>query len=170
MLQATSTNAGASSGSINGIGLTRYPIQNRKPEPPLVGSGLDGKPISLATLGAGKVVFVNVWASWCSPCRAESPMLATSARSLEAQGVQFLGLDEDYNASAGRAFATSNGSPYPSFADKDGALLRKVHVLPQSAIPSTLVIDRHGRIAAGIVGVVTASEIRQLVDALTAES
>jgi peroxiredoxin len=97
-------------------------------------------------------------------------MLAASAKSLAGRGVAFLGLDEDYNASAGRAFVASTGSTYPQLADKTGALLRKVGVLPQTGIPSTVVIDKRGRIAAVVIGAVTAPEVTGLVEQLTAEN
>ncbi|MDX6255701.1 MAG: hypothetical protein QOJ11_2035 [Frankiales bacterium] len=164
-----SAGAVASSGAASGLGLVQFPVQKRRPAPSLAGMTLAGQQVSLADLGAGKVVFVNVWASWCGPCREESPMLATSARSLSSRGVVFLGLDEDYNAAAGRAFVASTGSTYPQLADKSGSLLRKVGVLPQSGIPSTVVIDRHARIAAVIIGAATATEVTRLVDQLTAE-
>ena len=94
-------------------------------------------------------------------------MLAASAKALGSRGVAFLGLDEDYKSSAGRAFVTSTGSTYPQLADKTGALLRKVSVLPQSGIPSTVVIDRQSRIAAVIIGAATQNEINLLVDQLS---
>ncbi|MDX6204486.1 MAG: hypothetical protein QOF39_543 [Frankiales bacterium] len=162
--------ANGSSATVSGLGLVEFPVSERKPEPILVGTTLAGTRVSLAEVGSGKVIFVNVWASWCGPCREESPMLAASARSLSARGVAFLGLDEDYDVSAGRAFVASTGSTYPQLADKSGSLLRQVGVLPQSGIPSTVVIDRHARIAAVIIGAVTATEVNRLVDQLTAES
>jgi thiol-disulfide isomerase/thioredoxin len=170
VVHGSSAGAVASSGAVSGLGVVQFPVQKRKPAPALAGMTLAGQQVSLADLGAGKVVFVNVWASWCGPCREESPMLATSAKLLSSRGVAFLGLDEDYNASAGRTFVASTGSTYPQLADKSGSLLRKVGVLPQSGIPSTVVIDRHARIAAVIIGAATAGEITGLVDQLTAES
>jgi thiol-disulfide isomerase/thioredoxin len=165
-----SVGATASAGGASGLGLVQFPVAKRKPAPSLAGTSLAGQQVSLADVGAGKVVFVNVWASWCIPCRQESPMLAASAKSLAGRGVAFLGLDEDYNASAGRAFVASTGSTYPQLADKTGALLRKVGVLPQTGIPSTVVIDKRGRIAAVVIGAVTAPEVTGLVEQLTAEN
>jgi thiol-disulfide isomerase/thioredoxin len=155
---------------VTDLGVVEFPVPKRKPAPSLAGVTLAGTQVSLADVGAGKVVFVNVWASWCGPCREESPMLAASAKSLSSRGVAFLGLDEDDSASAGRAFVASTGSTYPQLADKSGSLLRKVGVLPQSGIPSTVVIDRHARIAAVIIGAATATDVGRLVDQLTAES
>jgi thiol-disulfide isomerase/thioredoxin len=169
-VRGSSAHADGSSVTVTVLGVVEFPVPKRKPAPSLAGVTLAGTQVSLADVGAGKVVFVNVWASWCGPCREESPMLAASAKSLSSRGVAFLGLDEDDSASAGRAFVASTGSTYPQLADKSGSLLRKVGVLPQSGIPSTVVIDRHARIAAVIIGAATATDVGRLVDQLTAES
>jgi thiol-disulfide isomerase/thioredoxin len=165
-----STGAGASANSVDVVGLTSYPLAQRQVAPALKGTDLDGQPVSLASLGRDKIVFLNVWASWCGPCRAESPLLARSAKALAKQGVQFLGLDEQDPAAAARAFVASTGTSYPHLVDREGTLLRKLRLLPQMGIPSTLVIDRHGRIAARIIGAVTASEISQIVRNLQTEA
>jgi thiol-disulfide isomerase/thioredoxin len=152
------------------VGLTMYAVGHRHRPPALAGTGLDGHPVSLASLGRGKIIFVNVWASWCSPCRAESPMLAKSATALAPRGVRFLGLDEEDQPQAARAFVRSTGSTYPHLVDDDGTLLHTLRMLPQGGIPSTLVIDRHGLVAARVIGQVTASEIRRIVGVLEGEA
>ncbi|MDQ1625240.1 MAG: hypothetical protein QOJ49_738 [Actinomycetota bacterium] len=147
-----------------------YAVGHRHRMPALAGTGIDGQPVSLASLGLGKIVFVNVWASWCAPCREESPMLARSARALAPRGVRFLGLDEEDQPQSARAFVRSTGSTYPHLVDDEGTLLRKLRMLPQGGIPSTLVIDRHGLVAARVIGKVTATEIRRIVGVLEAEA
>jgi thiol-disulfide isomerase/thioredoxin len=152
------------------VGLTMYAVGHRDRVPALAGTGIDGHPVSLASLGRSKIVFINVWASWCTPCRTESPMLARSASALAPRGVKFLGLDEADRPQAARAFVRSTGSTYPHLVDDDGTLLRKLRMLPQRGIPSTLVIDRHGRVAARVIGQVTASDIRRIVGVLEGEA
>ncbi len=93
-------------------------------------------------------------------------MLGATAKSYAARGVVFVGIDEADTTSAGRAFATSAGMTYPSFVDPDGALLSKLKVLPQMGIPSTLVLDTSGRIAARVIGPTNATELKQLLDGL----
>jgi peroxiredoxin len=97
-------------------------------------------------------------------------MLARSASALEAGGVQFVGLDEQDQGPAARAFVRSTGSTYPHLVDEDGLLLVRLRMLPQMGIPSTLVIDRHGRIAARVIGAVTASDLHRIIGRLEAET
>lgn len=167
------TGCGAAAGSsakaadsVDVVGLTVYAVGGRHSAPALKGKTFDGSPLSLSGVGRGKVVVLNVWASWCGPCREESPMLGATAKSYAARGVAFVGIDEADTTSAGRAFATSAGMTYPSFVDPDGALLSKLKVLPQMGIPSTLVLDTSGRIAARVIGPTNATELKQLLDGL----
>jgi thiol-disulfide isomerase/thioredoxin len=156
--------------AVSVVGVTTYPAAHRKVMPALAGIGLNGRRLSLSALGRGKIVVLNVWASWCEPCREESPMLARSATALAAGGVQFVGLDEQDLGPAARAFVRSTGSTYPHLFDKDGLLLVRLRMLPQMGIPSTLVIDRHGRIAARVIGAVTASDLHRIIGRLEAET
>jgi thiol-disulfide isomerase/thioredoxin len=151
------------------VGLTIYSPGQRQLVPEVAGTSLDGGPLSLADIGRGKVVFLNVWASWCTPCRAEMPMLARSARILAPQGVRFLGLDEQDRRSAARSFVRTAGVVYPSVVDPDGTLLLRLSMLPQKGIPSTLVIDRRGQIAARVIGRVTAADLSRILAVLGIE-
>lgn len=167
---AAAGSASKSAASLDVVGLTTYAINDRHSAPALKGKTFDGTALSLSSVGQGKVVVLNVWASWCGPCREESPMLGAAAKSYAAQGVVFVGIDEADTTSAGRAFATSAGMTYPSFVDPQGALLSKLKMLPQMGIPSTLVLDTHGRIAARVIGPTTAAELKQVLDGLVAET
>ena len=89
------------------------------------------------------MVVLNVWASWCEPCTAESPALVRVARSTATSGVRFVGIDEHDQPAAAADFVRSVRSPYPHLVD-DGHLLAAVgRWLPQ-AVPGSLVIDRSG--------------------------
>jgi thiol-disulfide isomerase/thioredoxin len=169
-LSATSPAPSDTTAAVSVVGVTTYPAAHRKFMPALAGTGLDGRPLSLPALGHGKIVVLNVWASWCEPCRAESPMLARSASALAAGGVQFVGLDEQDRGPAARAFVRSTGSTYPHLVDEDGLLLVRLRMLPQMGIPSTLVIDRHDRIAARVIGAVTSSDLHRIIGRLEAET
>jgi thiol-disulfide isomerase/thioredoxin len=136
---------------------------DRKAAPELTGTTLDGGSFSLADL-RGSVTVVNVWASWCSPCRAEAPGLQKVSTDLATQGVRFVGIDtRDTNDNA-KAFERRFGITYPSIVDQDGALLlRFKETLPPQAIPTTLVIDKNGRMAARALKPLTEEQLRELI-------
>jgi thiol-disulfide isomerase/thioredoxin len=100
----------------------------------------------------GKVVVVNVWGSWCPPCRKEAPDL--QAASAETKNVaQFVGItSKDYDPAPAEAFVRSFKITYPSIYDPTGkVLLAFAGELPPSAIPSTMIIDRQGRLAVRVL-------------------
>ncbi|MEP7177908.1 MAG: TlpA disulfide reductase family protein [Pseudonocardiales bacterium] len=160
----------ASADHTTGINVTVFAADSRQEAPRLIGRTLDGNSVSLDYRQAHQIVVLNVWASWCAPCRDESPMLAVMAARLTASGIRFLGLDERDTTSTARTFVAAVHSNYMHLVDRDGALLLKLRVLPQVAIPSTLVLDRHGRMAARVIGPATASALQRIVDELTRES
>lgn len=130
------------------------------------GETLEGEPISLDDF-AGQVVVVNVWGSWCPPCRKEAPLLAEVARDLERRDVAFLGINtRDSSRDQALAFEQRFEVPYPSIYDSSGrTMLAFSGLLPPSAVPSTLVIDAEGRVAARILGEVpSARTLVQLVE------
>jgi len=149
-------------------GVSRIAMGDRRPAPPLSGTTLKGAHLSLADV-AGSVVVVNVWASWCEPCRTESPALARMARQLASQKVGFVGINELDSTGPATTFLAAAGVTYPQLVDSDGALLRRLPLLPQKGIPSTLILDRHHRMAARVIGPVTGAEIQTLVSELLQE-
>lgn len=133
------------------------------------GTDLDGNPLSLADF-RGDVVVVNVWGSWCVPCREEAPMLSALSEELAGRGVSFVGIDVRDNVTAAKAFENRYGITYPSFDDPQArAVLAFQGTVPVQAVPSTIVLDRQGRVAARIVGVAEESTLRALVDTALAE-
>ena len=137
----------------------------RQPAPEITGTTLDGKPFSLASL-RGKIAILNVWASWCSPCRAEAPILEKTWQAQQGNGVQFIGLDTRDSDTAALSFIRKFGITYPNVIDRDGALqLRFSDTLPPQAIPSTLVIDAQGRVAARALGKVSESTLLGMIEA-----
>src|SRR5262249_9742778 len=90
-----------------------------KPLPTLSGQSLDGHDLSTADL-AGKVLVINAWASWCSPCQMEQPELVQVAKRYASRGVRFLGIDHMDQDAAANAWVQSYHVPYPSIADTTG--------------------------------------------------
>lgn len=136
------------------------------------GTTLDGAPLALQNL-RGSVVVVNLWASWCAPCRAEAPVLERVSQEMQARGVRFVGVvsggkDSLDNA---RAFARRYGVTYPSLYDGDNqVVLAFKGQLPMAAIPTTVVLDRQGRVAARALGQVDRSRLLGLIEPVLAES
>ena len=163
--------AGSATSFVGGDGsLTVLPQADRRPAPPLAGPTLAGPPVALADY-RGKVVVLNVWGSWCPPCRAEAPLLERSWRDLRPRGVQFLGVNVRDRDAAARAFERRFGITYPSIVDRDSRqLLGFGSTLPPQAIPSTIVIDRAGRVAARALGPVTTAKLRAVVEPVLAEA
>ncbi len=153
-----------SGGFVGGDGtLTRIAVADRQPAPRVTGKLLDGTPFDSDAL-AGKVIVYNVWGSWCNPCRAEAPALAEAARNT-AGVAHFVGINtRDADPAQSEAFVRAFDVPYDNVFDPDGReLLKFAGVVPASAIPSTLVIDPEGRIAARVLGETTRATLEGLV-------
>jgi peroxiredoxin len=141
----------------------------RQPAPAISGIGLDGSEFALAEQ-LGDVVVLNVWASWCAPCRAEAPDLEAVWRETQNDGVQFVGLNTRDSDDAARAFVENFSITYPNVIDRDGRQqLQFGSSLPPQAIPSTVVIDRQGRVAARVLGVVSSASLRAILEPLIEE-
>lgn len=146
-----------------GVGLTLYGGDDGVPLPTIDGKTVDGQMLDLADL-RGHVVVLNVWGSWCAPCRAEAPDLAAISKETEPRGVRFVGLDVRDNTAAARAFARRYRITYPSFDDQNGLVLAQfTGIIPVSAVPSTLVVDKSGVIRARVVGRVDGRTLRGLI-------
>ena len=137
----------------------------------LAGKDLNGQPLNLAAY-RGKVVVINVWGSWCSPCRDEASGFESVYKAEQAKGVQFVGIDtRDLQTAQAQAFVSGEGLTYPSLYDPDGSLLLKFPAgsLDPEAIPSTLILDRQGRIAVRALEPLEASQLTQILTPVIAE-
>lgn len=144
------------------------PAADRSPAPALGGETLDGGRLEVEDL-RGDVVVVNFWASWCAPCRAEADNLIAVAEQTAAQGVSFVGVNVKDERGNALAFERSYEVPYESIFDQPGALLTRFRRLVPQTPPTTLLLDREGRIAARFIGGVTQQELLAPVEALAAE-
>lgn len=150
--------------------LTRreYPPGQRPPAPPIAGETLDGDHLDLADL-RGDVVVVNIWGSWCGPCRTEMPELEQVYQATRDQGVQFVGVNIRDDRDRARGFAASRIS-YPSIFDHASAYTQGfTDPPPPPGVPATLVVDRDGNLAAAIYRVVGAAELERVVTGVASE-
>ena len=116
------------------------------------------------------VVVLNTWYAACPPCRAEAPDLVALAEDYADDGVQLLGINSTDAPGAAQPFERNFEIPYPSVHDTDGAAIAALSgVVPVNAVPTTVVLDRTGHVAARIIGQVDPSTLRALVDEALAE-
>jgi len=144
---------------------------DRQAAPDLSGKTIDGKTLDTADY-KGKVLVVNVWGSWCSPCRAEADNLVQVAKATAGKDVQFVGLNtRDTSTEPAVAFEKKYAVPYPSLYDPTGRLMLrfKKGTLNPQAIPSTIVIDRDGKIAARALQALSEEKLREMLDPVIAE-
>jgi peroxiredoxin len=146
-----------------------FRVSDRDPAPQLRGTTLDDQELDVGDY-RGKVVVLNFWASWCAPCRAEARNLNSVYAKTRALGVEFVGIDIKDDRTAARAFSRSKQVKYPSLFDQSGLLLLKFRGQAPQSPPTTLVLDRQGRVAARFVQPVTENQLLVPVEAIARES
>jgi thiol-disulfide isomerase/thioredoxin len=149
---------------VSGDGSTTFiKMSDRKIAPAITGMTLSGENY---TYNKDRVAVVNVWASWCSPCRAEAPTLVALANKYS--DVAFIGILTRDNPANAEAFERRFNIPYPTVID-DSILLGFKGSLPANAIPTTVILDKSGLVAARISGVVTVASLSELIEKVSAE-
>ena len=171
LLLAACTGSGTSAegGFVSGDGtISRVPADQRTEAPAIDGTTLDGKPWSSSSV-TDRVLVYNVWGSWCPPCVKEAPALVRAAHRTE-KIAQFIGLiTRDAATAQGQAFVREFEVPYPNLFDPGGELvLRFAGQLPLNAIPSTVIVDTQGRIAARVMGEATEATLVGLIEDVAA--
>jgi thiol-disulfide isomerase/thioredoxin len=172
-LTACSSSSGTGTQAVRGSGtsylvgdgtVTILPAPDRGRPVALAGTSLEGDRIDVADY-RGNPVVVNIWGSWCPPCRKEAPGLQAAYTRLKAQGVRFVGIDaRDDDPAQAKAFQSAFGITYPSIVDEGGAVLLGLRgVVAPSAVPTTLVLDEQGRVAARVTGGVDTTTLIGLV-------
>ena len=163
---AAQAKAGDQKGYISGNGaVERIAVAKRAEPVTLKGDLVGGGTWASESARGTDVVVLNVWGSWCAPCRAEAPDLARVAAQSRRSGVRFVGIDVRDNPAAARAFARRYSVTYPSWDDQDGSVLAQfAGIVPVSAVPSTMVLDAQGVIRARVIGRVDARTLRGLIE------
>lgn len=117
----------------------------------------------------GQVVVINVWGSWCGPCRGEADALEEVAAATGPRGVQFLGVDVRDARESAADFVRDRGVTYPSIFDPPGRSLLALRGYPRNAVPSTIVLDRRHRVAAVFLRALLATDLQPVVERVAAE-
>ncbi|MEV4877396.1 TlpA family protein disulfide reductase [Streptomyces cyaneofuscatus] len=163
---------GGNTNFVTGKGGISTVAKGERPDAPkLQGESLDGKPLDLADY-KGKVVVLNVWGSWCGPCRLEAKYFAKVSEETADQGVQFIGINtRDAQKDPAVNFEKDYGVTYPSFFDPIGKLILRFPkgTVNPKAIPSTVVVDREGKIAARTLQPLDAEQLHEMIAPIIAE-
>jgi thiol-disulfide isomerase/thioredoxin len=152
-------------------GIATVPAGERAAAPDLSGRTIDGKTLDIADY-KGQVVVINVWGSWCGPCREEAQYFSKVSQQYRGKGVQFVGINtRDTSTTPAVAFEKEHGISYPSLYDPTGKLMLrfKKGTLNPQLIPSTLVIDKHGRVAARALEALDDTSLLKMLKPVLAE-
>jgi peroxiredoxin len=142
----------------------------RKQAGPVTGTLLAGGAYRLSD-DRGKVVVLNYFASWCPPCQSETPQFDSIYRQRKSTGVQFIGMDvKDPSKGAAQSWIKDKGVTFPVVYDEAAKTAIQLGDVPMAALPSTVVIDKQGRVAAVYVGSVLPADLTPALDELTKEA
>lgn len=144
------------------------PIGQRALAPSFSGQLLDGSSFASTSL-AGAPTVINFWGSWCPPCRLETPDLQAVFADVRDEGVRFLGVDVKDQRQLASAFVADVGAQYPSLFDPRGEVALAFRGFPANVVPSTIVLDKGGRVAAVYTGAVTQDTVRRALTGLLKE-
>lgn len=148
---------------------TTFDAGERDPVPGVEGTTFEGEDLALSDY-EGEILVVNVWASWCGPCRSEQPVLDEVHEEYADLSVDFLGVNIKDNRTAAEAYTESMDVAYPSLFDQPGEVPQAFReTVPPRAIPSTLVIDPEGDIAARVIGPTTYGQLTDLLNPIVTE-
>jgi thiol-disulfide isomerase/thioredoxin len=149
-------------------GMSTVPAGDRQSAPQISGTTLTGQKLALSQY-QGHIVVLNVWGSWCTPCREEGPALEGAYQQYRSKGVDFLGINTRDDNAAALAYVSNTGITYPSLQDPDETLVLQFKaIFPATTVPSTVILDQQGKVAVRVLGQVTEPELDQELNALLA--
>ncbi|MET3369073.1 TlpA disulfide reductase family protein [Arthrobacter sp. M2012083] len=167
---AKQAKAGDNKNYVAGDGsVTEFAKADRSAPVALKGTLFNGQTVKPEDL-LGKVTVLNFWFAACAPCRIEAPQLEALHLDFKDQGVQFFGVNLRDEQATAEAFDKTFNITYPSFNDKDGAVLLSVSgIVPPGAVPTTLVLDKEGKVASRVLGEIEKSTLKALITSAVAE-
>lgn len=131
---------------------TQEVAEDERGEPiSFTGTTTNGEELDLADL-RGRVVVLNSWASWCAPCRSEMPAFVDLHATVDPNEVAVIGLNVSDEPGAAAEFIDELGMTFPTVVDRAGEILATIPGVPPKSLPSTVILDREGRIASRIIG------------------
>lgn len=166
----TGTDDVVGQGYASGDGTLRtWSVDERTDPVEISGTDFSGNPVD--TRGSGdEIVVLNTWYAACPPCRAEAADLLEVATERAPDGVRLVGINGTDDDGAALAFEREHGITWPSIADTDGSAVAALQeIVPVQAVPTTVVLDRQGRVAARVLGQIDASTLDGLIDDVLAE-
>jgi thiol-disulfide isomerase/thioredoxin len=124
------------------------------------GTGLDGKRWTTKSL-VDRITVVNVWASWCPPCKEEWPVLQSVAAGNPK--VRFVGINSQDRLEKAKEFLAANPSTYEHVFDERGVIKASLTTVPNNALPITFILDKQGRVIAWITGAIKAEPLEKVL-------
>lgn len=157
-------------GFISGDGSATFlKVEERESAPKLQATSFNGETIDLNSY-KNKVIVLNVWGSWCAPCRKEAKEIQDLYLKNKSSGVEFIGINIRDSKVSAEKFISNFGITYPNIYDRDGVLLLGFKdSLPANAIPSTVLIDKNGLVAARQLGPIDRALIQGFISSLVDE-
>lgn len=157
-------------GFISGDGTATFlKVEERKSAPELIAIDFKGKTVDLKNY-KNRIVVLNVWGSWCGPCRKEAKELQELYVKNKESGVEFIGINIRDSKVSAEKFISNFGITYPNIFDRDGIkLLGFKDTLPANAIPSTVLIDKNGKVAARQLGPIDRALVQGFISSLVDE-
>jgi peroxiredoxin len=145
-----------------------YPQAGRRQPHDFTADSLSGGKYHLAAT-KGKVVVLNYWATWCTPCKTETPQFDLLYRKIHSRGVDFVGIDTKDSRGSAQSFVKDNDISYPMVYDEQGATAIKLGNIPSASLPFTVLLDKQGKVAAVYVIRLSDQDLQKALDTLLAE-